>query len=166
MLLSLRSTRSRPRHVPLATSIAVVQAPRHDRRRSTSSIRCVAQKTLMPSSATSWRMSARMPARDCDVQPDGRLVEQQQGRPVQQRAGDLDAPHLAAGKAARLVVQRVRSSRRSRSNLVDPLPRLARPHAMQRGVVGEVLVDAEVEIERARLEDDAKPPQRFAGRRG
>ena len=37
---------------------------------------------------------------------------------------------------------------------------------MQRGVIGEVLVDAEVEVERARLEDDAKAPQRLAGLRG
>ena len=31
-------------------------------------------------------------------------------------------------------------------------------------MVGEVLVDAEVEVERARLEDDAEPPQRLARR--
>ena len=39
-----------------------------------------------------------------DVEPDGRLVEQQQARAVQQRARDLDAAHLAAGQVAHLVV--------------------------------------------------------------
>ena len=37
-----------------------------------------------------------------DVEPDGRLVEQQQPRPVQQRAGDFQPPHLAAREVAHL----------------------------------------------------------------
>ena len=73
---------------------------------STSSIRCVAQSTLMPSLSTQPADVARMLGARLDVEPDRRLVEQQQRRPVQQRARDLDAPHLAAGEAARLVVQR------------------------------------------------------------
>ena len=42
-----------------------------------------------------------------DVEPGGRLVEQQQARAVQQRARDLDAPHLAAGEMAHLVARPV-----------------------------------------------------------
>ena len=42
-----------------------------------------------------------------DVEPGGRLVEQQHARPMQQRARDLDAPHLAAGEMARLVARAV-----------------------------------------------------------
>ena len=38
-----------------------------------------------------------------DVEADGRLVEQQQRRPVQQRARDLDAAGLAAGQVAHLL---------------------------------------------------------------
>ena len=37
----------------------------------------------------------------------GRLVEQQQTRAVQQRAGDLDPPALAAGQSAHLVAAAV-----------------------------------------------------------
>ena len=124
---------------------------------STSSIRCVAQKTLMPSVSTSLRIAGEDAGARLDVQPDRRLVEQQQRRPVQQRAGDLDAPHLAARQAARLVVQAV-AHLDLREQRVDAPPRLGRADAVQRGMVGEVLVDAEIEVERARLEHDAEPP--------
>ena len=37
-----------------------------------------------------------------DVEPDGRLIEQQQPRPVQQRARDLEPAHLPAREIAHL----------------------------------------------------------------
>ena len=97
------------------------------------------------------------------VQPDRRLVEQQQRRPVEQCAGDLDAPHLAAGQAARLVVQ-APAHLDGLQHGIDAPSRLGRAHAVQRGMVGKVLVDAQIEIQRARLEDDAEASQRRSGR--
>ena len=96
-----------------------------------------------------------------DVEADGRLVEDQEPRLVQQRARDLDAPHLAAGEVAHLVVRAV-GKRDPRQHLVGAGARRARPDAVQRGVIGEVLRDREIEIERARLEHDAELAQRRA----
>ena len=43
------------------------------------------------------------------------------------------------------------------------LPRNGCAHAVQRGVIGKVLVDAEIKVEGTRLEHYAEPTQRFAG---
>ena len=45
-----------------------------------------------------------------DVEPNGRLVENQQPRAVQQCPRDLDAAHLSAGKIAHLVIGAVGKS--------------------------------------------------------
>ena len=45
-----------------------------------------------------------------DVEADRRLVEKQQPRTMQQRAGDFDAAHLAAGERAHLVLGAVREA--------------------------------------------------------
>src|SRR6185437_5613168 len=37
-----------------------------------------------------------------DIEADGGLVEQQEARPMQKGAGDLEPPHLAAGEIAHL----------------------------------------------------------------
>ena len=99
-----------------------------------------------------------------DVEPDRRLVEQQHARAMQQRAGDLDAPHLAAGKVAHLVCGAVRQSRPARGQPRRAAFASRAEMSMQRGVIGEILRDREIEIEGSRLEHDAKPAQRFAGR--
>jgi hypothetical protein len=39
-----------------------------------------------------------------DVETDGRLVEQQKARPMKQRTGDFEPPHLAARQLPHLVV--------------------------------------------------------------
>src|SRR6516162_3044200 len=39
-----------------------------------------------------------------DVEPDGRLVEQQEARPVQERPRNLEPPHLPAREVANLAV--------------------------------------------------------------
>ena len=56
-----------------------------------------------------------------DVEADGRLVQQQQPRPMQQRAGDLDPPHLAAREIAHLVAGAV-----GHADAVEHLARCAR----------------------------------------
>ena len=97
-----------------------------------------------------------------DVEAGGRLVEQEQLRAVQQRAGDLDAPQLAAGEMARLVARAVGEPDALRSD-VCRAPRARGADAVQRAVIGEVLLDREIEVERAALEDDAETAQRLAG---
>ncbi len=129
--------------LPLATSLpwcsTTTSSPS-----STSSIRCVAQKTLMPSVVDQSADVGQDAGARLHVQPDGRLVQQQQRRPVQQRAGDLDAPHLAAGEAAGLVVQAAAHLDRFQQRAMRAL-RLAVADAVQGGVIGQVLVDAQIE---------------------
>ena len=69
-----------------------------------------------------------------DVEPDGRLVEQQQRRAVQQRPRDFDTAHLAARQAARLVMQPAAHIDRAQE-LLDalPAPRLRQSRAARRG---------------------------------
>ena len=38
-----------------------------------------------------------------DIKADCRLIQQEQARPMQERASDFDLPHLAPGEAANLV---------------------------------------------------------------
>ena len=98
----------------------------------------------------------------CDVQPDRRFVQHQHARPVQQRARDLDPPHLAARQFAHRVPGAV-----GQFDLLQrgerALPRLAAADAVQRGVIQQILHDREIEIERARLEHHAQQAQRLAG---
>src|SRR5579863_9695569 len=90
-----------------------------------------------------------------DVKPRRRLIKQQHARPVQERPRDLDPPHLTAGKEAHLVACSVGET--DAGKLDRPaLPRLTRADAVQCPVVGEVLRDAEVRIERALLKHDAE----------
>ncbi len=132
---------------------------------STSSIRCVAHKTLMPSvSPPACASSARMPARDWISSANASPHRAAAGGGREQRARDFDAagsgrptgcaPCHAAGRPSRWISQQSVNARRRAS---------AERMRMQRGMVGEVLVDAEVEIERARLEDNAELPQRVSG---
>ena len=118
----------------------------------------------MPCSVTSWRTWLEDVGAGLDVETDGRLVEQQQARPVQQRAGDLQPPHLAAGEVAHLAAGAV-GEPDARQHFVAAQARLAPADAVQGGVIEQVLRHREVEIERTRLEHDAEQPQRFAGRR-
>ena len=98
-----------------------------------------------------------------DVEPDGRLVEQQQPRPMQQRARDLEPAHLPAREVAHLAAGAI-GEPDPRQHLVAARARLAPADAVQRGVIEQVLHHREIEIERARLEHHAEQPQRFAGR--
>ncbi len=98
-----------------------------------------------------------------DVEADGRLVEQQQARAVQQRARDLDPPHLAAREIAHLVAGAI-GKPDARQHLGGAHARLAPADAVQGGVIQQVLHHREIEVERARLEHDAEEPQRLARR--
>ena len=97
-----------------------------------------------------------------DVEADGRLVEQQAGRLMQQCARDLDPARLAARERPHLVVGAI-----GKSDLGQRLARagaaLAPAHALQRGVIGEVLRQRQIAVETAALEHDAELPQRRRG---
>src|SRR5271166_1963880 len=101
-------------------------------------------------------MSARL-----DVESRRGLVEQQHSWAVQQSASDLDAPHLAAREIARLVAGLVYEA--DAGELRDlSRARFAPPNSMQGSVIGQILFDAEIEIERALLKHDTKQRQRVA----
>src|ERR1700747_1154261 len=85
-----------------------------------------------------------------DVEPDGRLVEQQQSRPVQQRACNLGPAHLSAGGVAALAAGTVSESH-PRQYLIASCAGLSPTDAMQGGVIKQVLTHREIEIEGARL---------------
>lgn len=81
-----------------------------------------------------------------DVEPDGRFVEQQERRLVDQGAGQLDLPALTAGQLPGPVLPPIEQA--------DPLqfggdPRRGNRtgHPVQRRVVEHVLFDGQVEIE-------------------
>ena len=96
------------------------------------------------------------------IQPDRGFVQHQNPWLVQQRAGDLHPPHLAAGQFARRVARPVgqfdvlQRARRSAA-------RLTAADAVQRGVVEQVVHDRKIEIECAGLEHHAQPAQRLPG---
>ena len=74
---------------------------------------------------------------------------------MQERARDLDPPHLTAGKKAHLVAGPVGEAD---AGELDRASRARFPpaNAMQGAVIGEVLRDAEIGIERALLKHDAE----------
>ena len=91
---------------------------------------------------------------DLRVEADGRLVEQEQARLVQQRAGDEQpAPHAAAQLVdlALAAVLQVRDVERA----VHRLLALALRHAVEVGEDEEVLLDGERHVEVVELGDDA-----------
>lgn len=91
------------------------------------------------------------------------LVEQQQLGVMQQRAGDLDASavtaveftHLAAAPFAELLALQLE---------FDAFIRQGPRHAVQGGVVAQVLLDSQVQVQRALLEHHAEAGERLARR--
>ena len=99
-----------------------------------------------------------------DVEADGRLVEQQQRGLMQQRAGDLDAPGLAAGKVAHFLVARGRRARRAAvPRAVAPARFAAARCRASAQWYSRFWRQRQIEIERAALEHDAEPLQRRRG---
>ena len=116
-------------------------------------------------SSTSLRILARMPARDWTSSPTvASSSSSSGGRCSRARAISMrriwPPDRLRALSCRRPLISTVSQ------HGIDAPARLGGADAVQRGMVGEVLVDAEVEIERARLEDDAEAPQRLARARG
>ena len=123
-------------------------------------MRCVAHRTETPSCHDQSAHVAKDIGPGLDVEAHGRLVEHEQPRMMQQGAGDLDAPHLAAGQIAHLVVRAVRE-RNTGEHVSSARPALLRADTVQRRVVGQVLDDREIEVESARLEHHPDHAQRF-----
>ena len=107
-------------------------------------------------------MSENIGAR-LDVEPDGRFVEQQQTRPMQQRARNFDAADLAAREIARLVIGAIGEARARQRLLWPRCFRLGAADSVQGRVIKKILHDAQFEIERARLKHDAEAAQGFTG---
>ncbi len=81
---------------------------------------------------------------------------------MQQGAGDLRAPLLAARERAGLDARAVRKAD-ERQNLADP-PIAARPPIpVQRRVIAQVLAQRQVEVQRPALEHHPDPRQRLPG---
>jgi len=78
---------------------------------------------------------------------------------VQQCASDLDAAHLPAREVAYLVVSAI-GERDLREHISRAGTRLILADAVQRCMIGEVLRDRQIKVERARLEYDAEQTQR------
>ena len=90
-----------------------------------------------------------------DVEADRRLVAEQEPRLMQQGARDLDPPELAARQLPHLAPD-LPGKPRARQLLPGPAPAVAKSHAVEGGVIDEVLSRGQVEIEGALLEDDAQ----------
>ena len=84
---------------------------------------------------------------------------------MQQGARDLDAPHLPAGENTRFVFRTFAEADASQRRVRAP-SRFGGADAVQGRVIDHVLQDSEVEIESARLKDDADPAQGLARRLG
>ena len=97
-----------------------------------------------------------------DVEADGRLVEQQELRPVQQRAGDLDPAQLPARELADLVAGALGELEAGELGGRAPL-RLAARDALQPRGVEQVLHDREIEVDGALLEHHAERGERLRG---
>ena len=100
-----------------------------------------------------------------DVEPGRRFIEQQHARPVQERPRDLDPPHLTAGKEPHLVAGSVSETHAAKLDRPS-LARLTRADAVQCAVIGKILRDAEVGIERALLKHHAEPRESRAALTG
>src|SRR5262249_21184503 len=88
-----------------------------------------------------------------DIEPDGRLVQQQQAPPVQQTAGDLDAAALTATELAYLVAALVGKPHPIDFGCKALRGRSVR-EAVKRSVIEQVLLDRQIEIEGRLLEHD------------
>src|ERR1700691_1515007 len=80
---------------------------------------------------------------------------------MDERAGDLHPAHLAAGKLSHAILGAVGEADALKQRAA-PSARIGAGDAMQRRLIAEVLIDGEVEIERAALKDDADPGERGA----
>ena len=131
---------------------------------ATSSIRCVAQSVLQSLGRDKAADVPQNIGPSLDIEADRRLVEQKKAGPMQQGPHDFHTPHLSARKIARLIAS-ARLQPDVLQKLLSLTPRFAAANPMQRGVIAKVLREGKIEVESARLKDDAKQAQcrpRFA----
>ena len=88
------------------------------------------------------------------IEADGRLVEEQHARRVQQAAGDLEASLHAAREGADQA-RRALGEPGHLEHVVDARPDLASRHAVELGVEAQVLLRRQVHVERRVLEHEA-----------
>jgi hypothetical protein len=96
------------------------------------------------------------------VEAHRRLVEEEEAGAVNQGAGDLDPPGLAAGELAHLVVHPVDEPDALQQRVHAPL-RLPARDAVEARVVEEVLANGEIRVEGPALEHGAEERQRPGG---
>src|SRR5262249_25028480 len=96
-----------------------------------------------------------------DVEPRRWLVEQQHARPVKERPGNLNPPHLTAGKETDLVASPIGEADAAEVHRAS-LARFTCAYAIQSPMIGKILTDAEVGIEGALLKHDPEQGQRGA----
>jgi hypothetical protein len=96
-----------------------------------------------------------------DVEPDGGLVQHQQPRVVQERAGDLEPPLHPAAQRADLGGPAVGEVEPGQ-HLRDALAGQSTAQPVERAGVAQVLLDAEVDVERRPLEHHPHGSQRGA----
>ena len=152
--------RRRRRHRP-PPAPGLDAARRRHRRAVTSSSRCVAHSTATPRSRTSprtWRTIADL---DATSSPTVGSSSTSTRGSMQQRARDLDPPHLPARQFPHLVARAIGQVDVGQHVLRAPA-RLAPADAVQRRVVQQVVHHRDIEIERARLEHHAQLAQRLA----
>ena len=95
--------------------------PRRSQWRSASSITCVVTRIVVPACSRSARRRSHTIRAGGRVKADGGLVEEQHGRAVEQRGGDLQAAQHAARERAREAVEH-----RLQLHRLDRLARSAR----------------------------------------
>ena len=93
-----------------------------------------------------------------DVETDGRFVQQQQPRLVQQRAGNLDPPHLPDRKIPDAIEAAI-GHRHAIEHLGDQFIGALAGDAVQCRVIHQVLPHRNVDIERAGLKHHAELAQ-------
>ena len=96
-----------------------------------------------------------------DVETDRGLVENEQARPVQQRARDFETSHLTTREVAHLVFGPL-GQRNAGQKVIGTLSAFVVADAVQRRMIGQVLYDGEIQVEGARLEYDTDQAQGFA----
>src|SRR5262249_21784680 len=88
------------------------------------------------------------------VEADGRLVEKEDGRTVEQATGDLEPSLHAAGKGADLLIGTVRQIDEIQDVLDARLPLAAR-YVIDHAVEAQVFLGGDAIVEAVVLEDDA-----------
>ena len=95
-----------------------------------------------------------------EVEADGRLVEQEELRIVEERTRDLDAAAVPAVQRTHRLRRPLDHAEPGQLALDAPL-RLRPRQAAEHGEIVQVLPDGEVEVERRLLEDDAERGERL-----